>query len=126
MFILQMSSPAKVIFAGIGVLLLVCIFLSSFVEVRSVHRNTDGSQAAKDVEAGQGVLCDILERIDAFFQRLGIYTEAVFNQEMVDIITKIMAEILNILGIATEYIRQGRTSKPLLYKCFAVHRTILR
>ena len=30
---------------------------------------------------------------------------------MVDIITKVMVEVLNILGIATKEIRQGRTSK---------------
>ena len=39
---------------------------------------------------------------------------------MVDIITKIMVEVLNFLGIATKEIRQGLTSKLLLYNCAAV------
>ncbi|KAF8495948.1 hypothetical protein F5888DRAFT_512217 [Russula emetica] len=79
-------SPAKAIFAGIGVLL----------------------SAAKDVRAGQDALFEAFERIEAFFQRLEIYTKEAFNQEMVDIITKIMVEVLNVLGIATKEIRQGR------------------
>jgi hypothetical protein len=45
---------------------------------------------------------------------------------MVDIITKIMVEALNVLGIATKEIRQGRASKLMVYKCFAVDRTVLR
>src|SRR6266852_996879 len=84
------------------------------------------SQAAKDVRADQDALFEVFERIEAFFQRLEIYTKAAFNQEMVDIITKIMVEVLNVLGIATKEIRQGRTSKFLLYECVAVDRTILR
>ena len=91
-----------------------------------VHHNTDGSQAAQDVRAGQDALFEVLERIEAFFERLEIYTKAAFNQEMVDIITKIMVEVLNVLGIATKEIRQGRTSKLLLYECFAVDKMILR
>jgi hypothetical protein len=45
---------------------------------------------------------------------------------MVDIITKIMVEVLNVLGIATKEIRQGRTSKLLLYNHVPVNRTVLR
>jgi len=45
---------------------------------------------------------------------------------MVDIITKILVEVLNVLGIATKEIRQGRMSKLLLFKRVAVDRTILR
>jgi hypothetical protein len=36
------------------------------------------------------------------------------NQGMVDTITAIMAEVLNILAIATKEIKQGRMSKFLL------------
>ena len=90
-----------------------------------MHRNTDGSQAAKDVRAGQDALFEIFEHIEAFFQRLDIYTKSAFD-EMVDITTKIMVEVLNVLGIATKEIRQGRMSTLLLYYCVAVDRTILR
>jgi hypothetical protein len=45
---------------------------------------------------------------------------------MVDIITKIMVEVLNVLGISTKEIRQGWMSKLLPYNCVAVDRTVLR
>ncbi|KAI0268041.1 hypothetical protein BGY98DRAFT_355133 [Russula aff. rugulosa BPL654] len=84
-------SPAKTIFAGIGVLL----------------------SAAKDVRAGQEALFELFERIEAFFQRLEIYTKVAYNQEMMDIIIKIMVEVLNVLGITTKDMRQGRMKKDL-------------
>jgi hypothetical protein len=49
--------------------------------------------------------------LEAFFQRLEIYTEAALDRKMVDTVTNIMAEVLNIIGIATKEIKQGRTSK---------------
>ncbi|KAF8260674.1 hypothetical protein EI94DRAFT_884550 [Lactarius quietus] len=84
-------SPAKVIFAGAGVLL----------------------QAAKDVIAAQEALIDIFERIENFFSRLETYTGVRPSTAMTDIIVKIMVEVLNILGIATKEIKQGRTKKYL-------------
>jgi hypothetical protein len=36
--------------------------------------------------------------------------------EMMDIIIKIMVEVLSILGMATKKIKQGRMSEYLLYK----------
>jgi hypothetical protein len=52
--------------------------------------------------------------VEAFLQRLDIYTEVARYQKMVDTIAKIVAEILNIVGIATKEIKQGRTSKSSL------------
>jgi len=56
----------------------------------------------------------MFERIEAFFLRLAMYTEAAPNQEMVDTITAIMVQVLNILAIATKEIKQGRISKSLM------------
>ncbi|KAN0130459.1 hypothetical protein V8E53_011722 [Lactarius tabidus] len=84
-------SPAKVIFAGAGVLL----------------------QAAKDVSAAQEALIDIFERIENFFKRLETYTKVRPSAAMTDIIVKIMVEVLNILAIATREIKQGRTKRYL-------------
>ncbi|KAH9009443.1 hypothetical protein EDB84DRAFT_1195937 [Lactarius hengduanensis] len=70
-------SPAKVIFAGAGVLLL----------------------AAKDVVASQDALIDIFERIESFFRRLETYTEVPTTEAMKDTIVKIMVEVLGILGL---------------------------
>jgi hypothetical protein len=55
----------------------------------------------------------MFERIEAFFRRLDTYTEATPNQGMVDTITAIMVEILNILAIVTEEVKQGRMSKSV-------------
>ncbi|KAH9053687.1 hypothetical protein EDB87DRAFT_1690062 [Lactarius vividus] len=82
-------SPAKVIFAGIGVLLL----------------------ASKDVSASHDVLIDIFERIENFFKRLEAYTEIPQTTAMTDVIVKIMVEVLSIFAIATKEIRQGRAKK---------------
>ena len=58
----------------------------------------------------------MLERIEAFFQRLDLYTEVTPNQRMVDTITAIIVEVLNVLAIATEEIKQGRMSESLLQR----------
>ncbi|KAF8494338.1 hypothetical protein F5888DRAFT_652217 [Russula emetica] len=84
-------SPAKVIFAGVEVLL----------------------SAAMDVRASQDTLIDIFERMENFFQRLGIYTNLSPTPEMIDMIVKIMVEVLSILAIATKEMKQSRTRKYL-------------
>ncbi|KAH9031124.1 hypothetical protein EDB85DRAFT_1383364 [Lactarius pseudohatsudake] len=84
-------SPAKVIFAGAGVLLL----------------------AAKNVEAGQDALIDLFERIENFFKRLESYTAVRPTDIMTDMIIKIMIEVLNIFAIATKEMKQSRAKKYL-------------
>ena len=64
-----------------------------------------------DVRVGQETLIEVFERIENFFQRLVIYTEVLPTPEMVDIIMKIMVEVLSILGIATKEVKQSRTSE---------------
>jgi hypothetical protein len=46
-----------------------------------------------------------------FFQRLETYTEVPLTTEMMDVLIKMMAEVISILGIATEEIKQSRTSE---------------
>ncbi|KAH9021175.1 hypothetical protein EDB84DRAFT_547938 [Lactarius hengduanensis] len=84
-------SPAKVISAGVGVLLL----------------------AAMDVDASQEALADLFERLENFFKRLESYTEVPPTDAMTDIIVKIMTEVLNIFAIATKEMKQGRAKKFL-------------
>jgi len=64
-----------------------------------------------DVRSSQETLIDIFERIENFFQRLEVYTEVPPTPGMMDMMVKIMVEILSILGIATKEIKQGRTSE---------------
>ncbi|KAH9969705.1 hypothetical protein BC827DRAFT_25282 [Russula dissimulans] len=82
-------SPANVIFAGIGVLLL----------------------AAMDMDASDDVLVDLFGRIENFFRRLEAYTEVRPTAAMMDIVVNIMVEVLTILGIATKEIKERRAKK---------------
>ena len=84
------------------------------------HCNTCVSQAAKDLRASQDTLVDIFDRIENFFRRLEIYTEMEPTTGMVNIIIKIMAEVISVLGIATKEIKRGRISRYLFYDCVAV------
>ena len=69
------------------------------------------SQAAKHARAGQDNLIDIFERIEMFFLRLDIYIGVPPTSEMMDIVVRILAEVISILGIAMKEIKQGRMSK---------------
>ena len=57
-------------------------------------------------------LVDIFECIRNFLIRLNIYTEIPPTQApaMTEIITKIMAELITVLALATEQMKQGRFS----------------
>jgi hypothetical protein len=122
MLISQAFPPAKAIFTAVGVLLLVCFFLYLY----AAHRNPITSQAAKNVGASEDALFEVFERLEAFFRRLEIYAEVALDRRMADMVVKIMAEVLNILGITTNEIKQSRMSKRLLYGCVAADRTIFR
>ncbi|KAI0249901.1 hypothetical protein BJV78DRAFT_634272 [Lactifluus subvellereus] len=73
-------SPAKVVFAGIGVFLI----------------------AAKEVGASQDALVDLFGRIETFFERLETYVEVRPTEATKNLIIKIMVETLGILAIATK------------------------
>ncbi|KAI9437172.1 hypothetical protein H4582DRAFT_2129604 [Lactarius indigo] len=83
--------PAKLVFAGVGVLLL----------------------AAKDVAASQDILVDIFGRIESFFVRLETYTEVPLTPVMTDKMVQITAEVLDILATATKEMKQSRAKKFL-------------
>ena len=105
-----MFSPAKVIFAGVGVLLGVSMILDSFELPLMILMSY---QAAKDVGASQDALIDLFERIENLFKRLEIYAEIPPTYAMMDLIVKIMVEVLGILAIATKEVKQGSASEPI-------------
>ena len=104
---LQVFSPAKTIFVGIGVLLLVRILLN----ISARPYNSCISQAAKDVQGNDDTLVDVFERIEYFFRRLEIYAQVPPTTEMMDTIIQIMVEVFSILGIATKEVKQSRISE---------------
>ena len=120
----QVFSPAKVIFAGAGVLLSV----STFPHAVAIARRSDilGSKAAKNVSESQDALVDIFERVENFFKRLETYIEVPPTAAMTDIIVKIMVEVLNIFAISTKEIKQGRTSTCVLFGYLDVFSCFLR
>ncbi|KAI9436020.1 hypothetical protein H4582DRAFT_2130262 [Lactarius indigo] len=85
--------PAKLVFTGVGVLLL----------------------AAKDVAASQDILVDIFGRIESFFVRLETYTGVPLTPVMTDKMVQITAEVLDILATATKEMKQSR-AKTFLKK----------
>ena len=99
---------------------LACCFQCVSFLVRSWAIVTCTSQAVKDARASQDILIDVFERIEIFFGRLEIYIEVPPTSEMIDILVRIMVEVLSILGIAMKEIKRGRMSKHLLHRYVAV------
>jgi hypothetical protein len=64
-----------------------------------------------DVRASQETLIDIFERMENFFLRLEIYTNVSPTPEMIDMIVKVMVEVLSILATATKEMKESRTSE---------------
>ena len=98
----------KAIFTSIDVLL----------SVRNVHLSIislcdiDLCQTAISVSASYDALNDLFECVANFLKRLYIYTEMITSSStLVDILVKIMIELLNVLALATEQIKKGRLSK---------------
>ncbi|KAI9432836.1 hypothetical protein H4582DRAFT_2188881 [Lactarius indigo] len=80
--------PTKIIFSGIGILLV----------------------AAKSTVASRDVLAELFDRIESFFRRLKTYTEVPPTQAVMEVLAKVMAEVLSILAIATKGAKEKRTS----------------
>ena len=112
-----MFSPANVIFAGAGVLLLVAIVLNL---PRSEISDTALIQTAKDVIASHDALIVIFEQIESFFRRLEEHAEVPMTEAMKDIMVKIMVEVLDIFAIMTKEIKQGRASESITDYTFPV------
>ena len=69
---------------------------------------------AKDVKASEAILIDIFESIENFFRRLEVYTTVLPTPAMTDMMVKIMAEVLGILGEATKEMKRGRASEAFV------------
>ena len=66
-----------------------------------------------DVRASHDTLVDIFERMEMFFRRVEVYTEAEPTAEMINMIIEIMVQVISILGMATKEIKENRLSKYL-------------
>ena len=70
------------------------------------------NQAAKGViVSSHNTLADMLESIEQFVSRLEIYTRIPLTNPMVEIVFKIMVELLSILALATKELKQREPSE---------------
>jgi hypothetical protein len=69
------------------------------------------SQAASGVTSSYDALLGLFERLGNFLKRLEVYTTIPPTQMMMDLIIKIMVELLLVLALATKQIKQGRFSE---------------
>ncbi|KAN0124433.1 hypothetical protein V8E52_002082 [Russula decolorans] len=81
--------PTKALFVGIDVLL----------------------SAASGVTSSYDALLDLFECLGNFLMRLEVYTTIPPTPMMMDLIIKILVELLLVLGLATKQIQQGRFKK---------------
>ena len=71
-------------------------------------------QTAKYVRASYDALIDIFECIENFLRRLRIYTDIQLTPAMIEVVIKILVELLSVLALATKQIKRGRFSKTTL------------
>jgi len=72
---------------------------------------TSNSQAVKDVVASHDILINLFERIHFFLQRLKSYTGIPLTDGLTELLGKIMAQILCILGLSTKAMTERRISE---------------
>ena len=68
-------------------------------------------QVAKSVISSREALVNVLESIGHFVGRLKIYTEIPLSSAMVEIVVKIMVELIRILALETKNFTRRRLSE---------------
>jgi hypothetical protein len=77
-------------------------------------------QAASGVTSSYDALLDLFECFGNFLKRLEIYTTIPPTPMMTDVIIKIMVELLSVLALATNQIKQGRFSEHAVTQALSV------
>jgi hypothetical protein len=67
----------------------------------------------RDVVANYKTLIHLFERIHLFLQRLNSYTGIPLTKDFMELLGKIMAQILSILAISTKAMTERRTSESV-------------
>jgi hypothetical protein len=111
---LQPFPPAKAIFAGISILLGVCVLIgftqAGPCDICFFH------QAIKDIGKSYDAVVELFESFESFVGRLDIYTKIPSTTAIKGIIIKILIELLSTISLAIQQAKQGRLSerRPLL------------
>ena len=106
LFFLQPLPPAKAIFAGIAILLYVCVF-----RIRADYDICELHQEIKDISTSYDALVDLFETFESLLRRLDIYTKIPSTVAMTGIIVKILIELLSTISLAIQQVKQGRLSE---------------
>ena len=64
--------------------------------------------------ANNDTLVDIFARIESFFERLKTYTEVPPTDAMKELIVRIMVQVLEVLAVATKWIKQSPSSELVI------------
>ena len=75
-----------------------------------IHLN----QATKGVNSGHTAIVDLLESIEDFLKRIGIYTRIPPTPATDEVVFKIIVELLSTLALATKNLKRGRSSESVL------------
>ena len=105
---LQPFPPAKAIFAGISILLEVCVVIG-FSQV--IPCDIYLFQAIKDVGKSYDAILELFESFESFLRRLDIYTRIPSTTAMSEVILKILIELLSTISLAIQQAKQGRLSE---------------
>ena len=108
---LQAFPPAKVIRACLGVLLDVCVVLWSMYRFPC---DTQVNQSAKGKISNSDALVDWLESIENFIGRLSVYTDETLPPAMVEIVVKIMEELISTLALITKKLKGRKQGEFVL------------
>ena len=84
------------------------------ISISRLHVLIQTNQAANGVISSFDALVDLLESIEQFTNRLGIYTQIPLTPTMVEVVVKIIAELISILAMVTKELKQRRSSKRVL------------
>ena len=77
-------------------------------------RDIQTYQAVNGVLDDYDTLADLLESVEHFLNRLDIYTKIPPTVSMIEMIVKILVELLSILALATKQLQQGKLSESVL------------
>ena len=83
---------------------------------------------AKGVIDSYDALVDLLESIEHFLGRLGIYTEIPPTPAMDEIVAKIIVELFSTLALATRELKQGQLSESIFIApaCYLMEHIIVK
>jgi len=77
-------------------------------------------QAAQGIISNCDALIDLLESIEHFLNRLDIYTRIPATPAMHEIVVKILVELISMLALVTEELKQRRSSGSVLADAFYI------